>query len=590
MTRYYQEKIAICNDGLQQTISLNTALAVLRLISFCGIIATLYYACTHLRLASWLIVASSIVIFLMILKASEKTGKKLAYRQALLRIYSQELASLESHQFPNSNGAEFQDYAHPYTNDLDIFGKNSLFHAINRTQTVAGYNYLAQQLQKPLLDKNKILQRQAAVQELQQKQDFVFHILASLAAKEEAAEVSHNNLLTWLQQPNPLHLSAWTMRLIYILPFFNLFFIIACFVHAVFGSLLMVFLGIQILILYRYHKTIQQMKYDLDIIIHDIANFDVYANVLNEEKFEASALQLIQQKVLQFKPDIHQLHSILNTFDMGDSFIGALGNILFLNHIKNAVQLEKWKANHQTTLPEVIIHISELETVLSISVFAINHPEFIFPKIADNSILQATQLGHPLIDKEKSVNNDMTILQNDIFIITGANMAGKSTFLRTVGVNLLLAELGAPVCASSFQFTPVSLFSSMRTVDDLGNGISYFYAEALRMKQMLTFVADGKPYLLLMDELFRGTNSDDRLKSSLSFIRKISRYPEVSALIATHDLGVTILEEENPDKIKNYCFECKQQGEQLTFDYLLKRGITRSNNAYQLLKQMEIVE
>jgi DNA mismatch repair ATPase MutS len=284
---------------------------------------------------------------------------------------------------------------------------------------------------------------------------------------------------------------------------------------------------------------------------------------------------------------------MLSVFDMGSNFMGAIGNVLFLNQIKTAVRLEKWKKNNQETLPQLIENICEWETLISLTVFSINHPPFVFPEILENTasvIMEANDLGHPLIPEDKNVTNGITIYKNNILIITGANMAGKSTFLRTVGVNLLLAQTGAPVCASFFRCIPVSLFSGMRTIDNLESGISYFYAEALRIQQMLICAKSGKTFLLIMDELFRGTNSDDRLRSSLSFIRKLTGQSEISALIATHDLGITLLENEYPDKVINYCFECEQQEEQITFDYRLKKGITRSYNAYRLLQQMKIVD
>ena len=248
---------------------------------------------------------------------------------------------------------------------------------------------------------------------------------------------------------------------------------------------------------------------------------------------------------------------------------------------------------YRFSFPALIDAICEWETLSSLTIFYLNRPQSIFPKILDDNsttMFDAQDLGHPLLAEKQRIGNDFSIQKKNLFIITGANMAGKSTFLRTVGINIILARMGAPVCASSFQCMLVSPFTSMRTIDDLGNGISYFYAEALRIKEMLDFVEKEKNVLLIIDELFRGTNSEDRLKSSRSFIKRLTRYTHIASLIATHDIGITDLEETYPNQIQNYCFECFNRDDQIVFDYKLKSGITQSNNAHLLLQKMKIID
>jgi hypothetical protein len=594
LNAYYQSHIKTTGERLQKKLQLDIYYSILRGVLFISILISIYYLIKYPAWPSVCCLGLAIVAFLFILKKSDKNDKTVRYYQALKKVCEQELAGMLHGQFFHDNGTEFIDPNHPYTGDLDVFGEHSLFHSLNRCHTFSGYVYLANQLSNPSHDIRSIHQRQEAIKELQRdKKDFIFHLLALLAAKEKQPSSSNENIYLWLQQPYKFNLSKTMLWLIRILPVFNLILLGMAFTNPAFYSILLLFMIVQGIIFNHYNKSIQTIKRDLNTIISDVSNFDIYTDALKKINFHSTWLQHIQKQTIKYHLSIHQLHQMLSVFDMGDSFIGAFGNFFWLSHIKNAVKLEQWKKSNQETLPKLIENICEWETLISLTVFALNHPKFLFPEILEISsttVVKAQNLGHPLIPEEKNVTNEIAIHKNNIFIITGANMAGKSTFLRTVGINMLLAQTGAPVCASAFRCIPVSLFTSMRTIDDLGNGISYFYAEALRIKQLLTYVVSGKPFLLLMDELFRGTNSDDRLKSSLSFIRKLTCYSEVSALIATHDLGVTILENEYPEKIKNYCFECEHQGEQITFDYKLKNGITQSYNAYRLLQQMQIVD
>jgi DNA mismatch repair ATPase MutS len=530
-------------------------------------------------------------MFLFVLKKADKNDYHVAYCQKLETVFSRELASVQHNQFFYRDGAEETEANHPYMADLDIFGKKSLFHLLNRCHTSVGYEKLVKQLSNPPSDISHILRRQEAIKELQEKKDFLFHLLASLSVKENKND--KNNILSWLQQSNTVCISKTMLFFIYILPFFNVFLLIMSLFYSPVFSILLAFVLLQGILFHRFDKPVHAAKKDLNAIIAEVAGYQVYTDAVGKMDFQSTWLHRLYSEIVAYKSTTNQLFKMLSVFDRGDSFIGFFSNVLLFSHLKTFIRLEKWKAANREILPKLIDSISEWETIVSLTIFAINHPQFTFPEIlqeASSTIMEACYLGHPLISEKDRINNNITIHGNEIFIITGANMTGKSTFLRTVGVNLLLAKIGAPVCASVFRFVPISFFTSMRTIDNLESGISYFYAEAIRIKQMLEHVASGKKYLLLMDELFRGTNSDDRLKSSLSFIRKLINYPEITALIATHDLGLTILETECPGKVKNFCFECQQQGEQMQFDYQLKRGISLSYNAYQLLKQMQIVD
>jgi hypothetical protein len=593
MVSYYRENIAACCEQLKAKQRRSTLYSTMRGVTFLCFLAAGCFALAHQAWVCWLIVAFFAAIFVIFLRCSYSISKKTGHLQALKNVYEQELASIVHQQYPNADGSAFRDAAHPYVNDLDIFGDRSLFHLLNRCYTFNGRSYLAGQLKHPPDDVARIYLRQEAIKELcASHRGLIFEVLASLSVKKPHEASSGENIHSWIQQPDKFCLSKPALLLMHAAPPLNLMLLALTVYNPLFFAALLLFFMPQYILQRRYRKRIQHAKNSLNAIVGDVAGFDVYSNTLAGVSFQSPWLQPIQQHIAAYGQLTPQLHKMLSVFDMGDTFFGSLVKSFLFTSLKTAVKLEKWKKRNRATLPQLIEHICEWETLLSFAVFSMNYPTFVFPTILgedSSTIVDAKALGHPLIAAEKRVSNDVLITKTDFFIITGANMAGKSAFLRTVGVNLLLARIGAPVCASFFQCTPVQLFTSMRTADNLDSGVSYFYAEALRFKEMLDFIAAERDVLLIVDELFRGTNSDDRLKASLSFIRKLAGYSSTSALIATHDLGITTVEKEYPEKIKNYCFECANHDDKLLFDYKLRRGVTQSSNAYLLLQKMHII-
>jgi DNA mismatch repair ATPase MutS len=252
------------------------------------------------------------------------------------------------------------------------------------------------------------------------------------------------------------------------------------------------------------------------------------------------------------------------------------------------MRLENWKKQYGNNITQWIHAIGQLDAYCCMADFTCKHPEFVFPEIVNHVVLEANELGHPLILPEKRVDNDFKIDKSgQINIITGANMAGKSTFLRTIGINLILAMTGMPVCAKQFNFSLVQLFSGMRTSDSLKENESYFYAELKRLKQIINELKSGKELFILLDEILKGTNSVDKAKGSWKFVEHLIKL-NATGVIATHDLTLCELENKNHGKIKNKCFEVEISGEKIFFDYQLRNGITKNMNASLLMKQMGI--
>ncbi|MDR1416021.1 MAG: hypothetical protein LBJ57_01220, partial [Prevotellaceae bacterium] len=487
MISYYQKNIAACNELLLVKHRRSALYSAMRGGSFLCLLVVGYFAIAYQAWGCWLGLALFTATFIAFLRSSRRVGKEISRSQALRNVYEQELASIVHQQFPNADGSEFCDPNHPYANDLDVFGNRSLFHLLNRCYTTDGRSYLAAQLKHPPEDVARVYLRQEALKELcSSHKDWIFEMLASLSVKRKHQAVSGENIHAWLQQPHQLTLPKAVRLLTQAAPPLNVILLgLALLYNPHFSVALLLFFIPQAIIQRRYGRHVRRIKSALNALVADVAGFDVYSDMLAGAAFLSPELRRIQHPIAAYGRLTPQLHRMLSVFDMGDTFWGFLVNALLFSNLRTAIKLEKWRRQNRDRLPQLIEHICEWEAMLSLAIFSINHPTFAFPAILEEdspTVINAKALGHPLIAAEKRVSNDVLIVKADFFIITGANMAGKSAFLRTVGVNLLLARIGAPACASSFQCTPVQLFTSMRTADSLDSGQSYFYAEALRFR------------------------------------------------------------------------------------------------------------
>jgi DNA mismatch repair ATPase MutS len=264
-------------------------------------------------------------------------------------------------------------------------------------------------------------------------------------------------------------------------------------------------------------------------------------------------------------------------------------NSLFLYDLRCVYRLEKWKADNGSRLPKWLEAISQAEILSSVANFAYNHPHCQFPSIHQEYAIRAENIGHPLLDPEECITNSVTIgPAPSVLIITGANMAGKSTFLRSLGVNVVLALAGSPVYATSFRCPVIPLRSGMRTADSLKDHESYFYAELNRLKSIMDELREGQPLFILLDEILKGTNSTDKQKGSIALVRQLLEHPCLG-IVATHDLALGALSEQH-SSVHNFCFEASIENDQLSFDYKLKPGLAQNMNATFLMKKMGIIK
>jgi len=543
----------------------------------------------------WLTVLPSLfflVIFFFLVKKNIQLEKQKKKFKTLKKITEDELLALE-HQFNHfESGKEFLDPAHFNSYDLDLFGEDSVFQFINRTATLSGKQRLAGWLQTPPLDKTEIEQRQEAVRELSAIPNWRLHFLANGHLFKETPELSEE-IKHWsetelnLNQPVAIRAAVIGIPLLTILAAIPAFMGISNF-----WIVLIVF--IQWAILWFSRKRIAQYYEFFGRKSELLGKYMQLLEFIEEREFQAPFLLNLQKKVR--KPDkashiFRQLKKLVGQFEYRQNLIIAMVfNSLFLWDLRCVYKLWNWHRRNRKKLTAWLDVMAETDALISLANLAYNHPEFVYPEIHDGGFtLQAKQLGHPLLNARKRVNNDFSINGwGKAVIVTGANMAGKSTFLRTVGVNLILGRTGAPVCAEQLVFSPVKVYTNMRTTDNLLKDESYFFAELKRIKTVLDRLENGEKIFVVLDEMLKGTNSVDKLNGSRELIRKLLELKAV-ALIATHDLKISEMEEEFPQMVFNKCFEIILDNDEMIFDYLLTDGVTKTMNATFLMKQMGII-
>jgi hypothetical protein len=535
---------------------------------------------------------AAIVVFFFLIKRNIQLEKIKKKTSILKKIVEDELLAL-NHQFSHfKNGEEFLNTDHFFSYDLDLFGEGSLFQFINRTSTISGKQKLANWLIKPLLQKEEIEKKQKAVSELSELREWSLNFLANGKSFEETKEL-HNEIISWAGLELKLKNTVSLKAALFVIPFLTLISLIPA-ILGITNLFIWIMVLTQWLFLYFFWKKVNKYFNFFGRKSELLSKYMQLLRFIEEKEFKSALLCELQNKITQpisAGKLFLQLKKLVEQFEYRQNdLVGFALNSLLLWDIRCVYKLWNWHNQHHKKLTDWLEVISEIDALISLANFAGNHPNFVFPEINDNDfIYRATSLGHPLLRENKRVCNDFEIDGwSKVMIITGANMAGKSTFLRTVGVNLILARTGAPVCAEKMVFTPIEIYTNMRTTDSLLKDESYFFAELKRIKGVLEWLQKGEHIFVILDEMLKGTNSVDKLNGSKALLRKLVQFKSVS-LIATHDLKLSEMEEEYPQQVFNKCFEIRIENDELVFDYKLYNGVTKTMNATFLMKKMGII-
>ncbi len=581
---YKQEKETLEVDLLQAK-KLLTRLALLRFLVFSLTGFGVYYTFNQIALCVSISVLGVTCFFMLLfsyLKVSEK--KKLLI--AKIEINKVELDALNGNVSSLDSGKRYINSNHAYSYDIDLFGEGSFYQYLNRTVTKGGSQKLADLLTENSID--SIEAKQEMISDLTQKVKWrqQFSSLASLVKVETSSSVIVDFISNYA-----FLFSKREKQLSQIFPVASLILIgLVSFQLLSFNFLtIWFFLGLGITGLYikKTQKIYTQANKAKD-------TFKQYYQLLQEienEQFSSKILLQKQKEIQSEKNKASQIFlkfsKILDGFDQRNNIIIALlGNGLFIWDLKCASNVESWLETYQHTVKKWFEVISFFDAQNSLSNFSFNHPEYVFPKILnDKKVIFSEALGHPLLSSEKRVDNDFSINSQEFFIVTGANMAGKSTFLRTVSLSIVMANIGLPVCARKFEYAPIKLITSMRTSDSLAKEESYFYSELKRLK----FIVDKielKNHFIILDEILKGTNSKDKAIGSKKFVERLVK-SQSTGIIATHDVSLCELEN-NFSEIENYFFDAQIIEDELHFDYTLKKGVCNNMNASFLLSKMKI--
>lgn len=530
------------------------------------------------------------VLFLLSVTIYLKIQAKVKYHQTLKKINEEEVAFLEGkHKF--EAGAEFQNPQHAFSYDLDLFGANSIFQFINRTGTWLGKQKLADDLQH-IPTAETILLRQEAVQELKEKLVFRQHFqalahLAGTTEKEDLA-IKHWTASDEGSSNAVFNLFAVVFPLLFLICFIGLVFDL----HPVFGKLTTFFFTLNLATVGLFTKNILKEIGTSDKIANSLQQYAKMIQTFEETDFQSGLLKNIQERLrVDAKNSNEALRQLANYFEklntIANLFVFVVFNGVFQYHFWVYKKLLLWKKDHQKDVWKWIQIIGEVEALNSLANFAYNNPAYRYPEIASHGKNIFKELGHPLIDEKKRVRNSIDFSERQFVILTGSNMSGKSTFLRTVGINLVLGYAGVPIDCSEAEITPSPLWVSMRLTDSLSDSESFFFAEVKRLKQIVE-EAVKQPVFVLLDEILKGTNSDDKKTGTVGVIEKL-HYLNVSGMIATHDLEVCETTAKYPDSMGNKRFEVEIINNDLHFDYQLKDGICQNKNATFIMKKMEII-
>ncbi|WP_337965853.1 DNA mismatch repair protein [uncultured Flavobacterium sp.] len=567
------------------------SISILRLLTVFLCLFMLFYYIKTSEILYVVFAFLSFVGFIFLMRIHSKLSFQKELTSAILKINKNEITYLKREKIPFENGIEFNDFHHPYAYDLDIFGDHSLFQNINRTATFIGKKTLANQLLK-LLPNETILENQEAINELKTKIDWRQDFLA-LAIVSNDSKNSYDSLIYWNSFKNN-HLPKVLVALSIILPTLFFGFLIAYFITSktiLLSYVTYIFIA-NMIVLGQSFKRIQSEIAKADNIDKTIKQYSLLVKKIENETFQSKKLIDLQQQFIFRKETaskhLNDLSELFSRMDTINNFVTAIvfnGTFLFNLHVLKA--LLKWKENYSTELEKWIEIIGEFEALNSYANLAYNNQDFVFPEINSEYKIGFSDLSHPLLNPATRVGNDTHFYPESFMILTGSNMSGKSTFLRSLGINMVLGGVGSVVCASKANIHPLPVLVSMRLSDSLADSESYFFAEIKRLKQIMDALEE-QPAFVLLDEILRGTNSDDKRNGTIEVVKKIIAKKAIGA-IATHDIEVCLTTNEYPDILTNQCFEVEIKNNELHFDYKLRNGICQNKSATFLMQKMGVI-
>ena len=586
----YRSKAETFGIEAEQRQKLSNRLALARLISFAGGLIVFVALSSVSVVAAITALVISLILFAWLVIRHEMTERQKKRFRHLEEINRLELKCLDGDFSGYKSGEEYAERDHPFSYDLDIFGRASLFQYICRTTSKPASDLLAVYLENPA-SREEIVKRQEAVGELKPLTDWRQELM-TLGYQNTGAGNDPGALLQWVSSDDVFRKPIAEKIIIWCLSLLGLA-SIALVIAGLPAAILAPVFTVNFIFYFTRFKKITKLHEQVSRSSDLLKAYSDTIRLIEKKIFTASKLSKLQESFSGDNPAstrIRKLSRLVNRLDSRLNVLVSMPlNLLFFTDIHFCLALEKWRREHAEKIRGWFAAMAEYEVLASLANMAFNNPDWIFPVIVDEYfVFRAEKMGHPLIPVSRRINNDFIASgKGKAILVTGSNMSGKSTFLRTCGINTIMALAGAPVCASSFMVSHVRVHSSMRISDSLEDNISSFYAELRRLRSIISEAEKDPEMFLLLDEILRGTNSDDRYTGSVALIKQLTGYGSVT-VVATHDLRLASLEKELPGNIENYHFDVKVSGEELFFDYKLTPGVCSSFNASLLMKKMGI--
>ncbi|MDH7448016.1 MutS-related protein [Aquimarina sp. 2201CG14-23] len=583
---FYRSQIDLHNISLKKVKKQLAFSSTIRIVTFLAIIAGVYFGYPNTQIIIGSIVLG-IVAFIVLVNRHTNLSYVRNKLQKLIAINKLELDVFNNDYSKLATGKKFIDPTHPYSHDIDLFGNRSFFQYTNRTTTQEGKKNLASILRSNNID--DIQKKQDAIKNLSKlpKWRQEFSAIASLVD----VTVPIPTIRKWLQNYIPV-----VPKIMSVLPAIvsgiSVLMLVLLFLNIISFNIFLIWFFIGLGITGSQLKKINTLYNSANKVKDTFEQYYKLVHQIECSEFDASLLKEKQQNVINQKEKasviLKQFASILNAFDQRNNMMfGVLANGLFLWDIIQCYRIEKWIAAHHNKVDQWFEVIAFFDSYNSLGNFAFNNPTYVYPQLTkENTILDAKDLGHPMLQTKKRVDNDITIKNEQFFIITGANMAGKSTFLRTVALQIVMSNIGLPVCAKSCTYRPIKLITSMRTSDSLSDDASYFFSELTQLKRIVDAL-EKDDYFIILDEILKGTNSKDKAAGSRKFVEKLVK-AQATGIIATHDLSLCEIASEL-DMVKNRFFDAQIVNDELYFDYKFKDGVCQNMNASFLLNKMGIV-
>lgn len=526
-------------------------------------------------------------VYLVQLQQKKEAERKMLLHLVNLNKWEAKALQNDFSSFPS--GDSFMDPSHYYSHDLDIFGNGSLFQYLNRCATKLGEATLADHLAQLNFTEEEVVARQEAIRDLAVQVELRQQCWA-IGQQINSVNPRMEPLLNWLREPNLLLHNKVIQIMKWLLPILTCGTLIGVAFHPISKGLFFLLFICQLAFAAWYGKRIDFLQNQLARHRDALENFAKLFRLLNKISFHSALMKEHQRQAREAAEVVHDFSKLVNALETRmNLFARFFGNGLFLYDFHAVSRLEGWRKQYASSLPKWLTSLAEWDSLLSFGTLHFNFPEYAFATIDQRFSIKGRDVGHVLIPHVIRITNSFDLGNPaGLLLITGANMAGKSTFLRAVGTNYILALNGSPVCATNWSCPLAALRTGMRTSDSLQEHKSYFFAELNRLQSIVRELKTGTRMIVLLDEILKGTNSTDKQAGSRELIKQLIQYPAL-VMVATHDIALGDMEDQFPRQISNGCFEGNIENDELTFDYKLHQGIAQKANATFLMRKMGII-